>query len=445
MKNYSTLLSLNILLMILVLSSEARAQEVGIGTFLPDHRLHVYSNASNLLKLENSTPLNVGVMSEMYFKTGTHYTGAIKTIGNGTLLARLSFFTYAATVPGGLHENMVIMDGGNVGIGTNNPLFLLDVNGRMRVRNGGGTAGVAFMDAANANNRGLVGMKDDNTIGLYGYNGASWGLTMNTATGGVIVENTLRVNSTFEVIGAQVYATNNLYDTGWFINTSGQDYAAVYAEADFEEGSGTGVYGEGGEIGLFGIADMAGGAGHRYGVKAYGNNGEFNNYGIHGSANGGNSAIGVYGYAAGGTSTWGGYFSGSVYTSGSYQGSDRKLKNDIKPLNNAIALIKALKPSSYVYKTSEYKQMQLPEGNQYGLIADEVKQVFPSMVKQAIQPAQYEIHEGRDTETMVADEVSFEAVNYTAMIPVLIAAMQEQQAMIEAQQMKIAELERRIK
>ena len=88
--------------------------------------------------------------------------------------------------------------------------------------------------------------------------------------------------------------------------------------------------------------------------------------------------------------------------------------------------------------------MQLPEGNQYGLIADEVKQVFPTMVKQAVQPAQYE-DDGRSQGAMLADEVSFEAVNYTAMIPVLIAAMQEQQSMIEAQQKKIAELEARIK
>lgn len=79
----------------------------------------------------------------------------------------------------------------------------------------------------------------------------------------------------------------------------------------------------------------------------------------------------------GSSSNWAGYFSGNVYSSGSYQGSDRKLKSDILPLSNAVQLIKALKPSSYLYKTNEYKQMELPEGRQYGLVADEVKQVFP--------------------------------------------------------------------
>nr|MBP6680872.1 tail fiber domain-containing protein [Saprospiraceae bacterium] len=114
------------------------------------------------------------------------------------------------------------------------------------------------------------------------------------------------------------------------------------------------------------------------------------------------------------------------------------------PLSNAVQLIKALKPSSYLYKTNEYKQMELPEGRQFGLVADEVKQVFPSMVKQVVQPAKYE-NDDHSSGRVVAEEVSFEAVNYTAMIPVLIAAMQEQQAMIEAQQRKIEELEAKIK
>lgn len=88
--------------------------------------------------------------------------------------------------------------------------------------------------------------------------------------------------------------------------------------------------------------------------------------------------------------------------------------------------------------------MNLPEGHQYGLIADEVKQVFPSLVKTAVQPAVFENGDERNGKK-VADEVSFEAVNYTAMIPVMIAAMQEQQALIETLQQKIAELEAKVK
>jgi len=90
-------------------------------------------------------------MSEMYFKTGNFYTGALKTIGTSPVAARLGLFTYAVGNPTALLERMSITDNGNVGIGTNSPGYLLDVNGRMRVRHGDGnnTAGIYFMDDAN--------------------------------------------------------------------------------------------------------------------------------------------------------------------------------------------------------------------------------------------------------------------------------------------------------
>lgn len=433
MKKLSTPLCSLLLLMNLILLAQTKAQEVGIGTLSPDHTLHVSSNTSTLFKLDNTTSLNTGIMSEMYFKTGSHYTGAIKTIGNSTVLARLGFFTYAVTNPTALLERMSIMDDGKVGIGTNSPGFLLDVNGRMRVRNGGGTAGVALMNAANTTNAAFVGMKDDGEVGFYGYDGGGWGLTMNTSNGDV------------SILGSQLYVTSgDPFYTASFTNTSGNGHPAVFAEADNVAGAGVGVHSEGGETGIYAIANQAGGTNHRYGIECFGQNGPANNYGIYASGAGGNNAYGIYATAFNGTTNWGGYFSGSVYSTGSYQGSDRKLKSEIQPLNNAVQLIKALKPSTYEYKTAEYVQMELPKGKQYGLIADEVKQVFPSMVKQAVQPAKYE-NDDRSKGRMLADEVSFEAVNYTAMIPVLIAAMQEQQAMIEAQQRKIEELEAKIK
>ena len=422
MKKFSTPLFHFILLMVLIIPDEINAQDVGIGTPSPDHKLHVAGNTSSLLKLDNTVALNTGVMSEMYFKTGTHYTGAVKTIGNGTLLARLGFFTYAATGPNGLIERMSIMDNGYVGIGTNTPGFLMDVNGRMRVRNGNGTAGVAFMDAANATNRGLVGMKDDTYIGLYGFNGAGWGLTMNTNSGAVVIESQLNVSSDGSF-------------TTKCINYDG-DGTAILAEAS---GAGWAISAGGGEIGVKSNAHVPG-PGSRFGVDAFGAYGEGNNYGVSAFGLGGNNAYGIHAKATNGNTNWAGYFTGNVYSTGSYQGSDRKLKNDIQPLDHALQLLKQLKPATYTYKTDEYALMEFPQGQQYGLIADEVKQVFPSMVKKAVQPAQYENNDRRGGRLM-AEEVSFEAVNYTAMIPVLIAAMQEQQSMIEAQQRKIEELE----
>ncbi|MBI1825366.1 MAG: hypothetical protein HY287_13580 [Planctomycetes bacterium] len=79
-------------------------------------------------------------------------------------------------------------DSGNVGIGTITPGRLLDVNGRMRVREGGGTAGIWFYQTTPAADRAFVGIYDDTTVGLYGNTGASWGLLTNTTTGNVGID-----------------------------------------------------------------------------------------------------------------------------------------------------------------------------------------------------------------------------------------------------------------
>ncbi|MEO7313145.1 MAG: tail fiber domain-containing protein [Chitinophagaceae bacterium] len=77
-------------------------------------------------------------------------------------------------------------------------------------------------------------------------------------------------------------------------------------------------------------------------------------------------------------------------SAGVWTGSDRNLKNDIRPLTGALAIIDQLKASVYTFKTSEYKKMHLPEGLQYGLIADELEQILPTAVKKAVQPPTYE-------------------------------------------------------
>ncbi len=74
--------------------------------------------------------------------------------------------------------------------------------------------------------------------------------------------------------------------------------------------------------------------------------------------------------------------------------------------------------------------MHLPEGVHYGLLADEVQQVMPGAVKKAVQPTEYTNHDEKNGKKL-SDEVEFNAVNYTEMIPILIAAVKEQNQIIE--------------
>jgi hypothetical protein len=117
-----------------------------------------------------------------------------------------------------------------------------------------------------------------------------------------------------------------------------------------------------------------------YGVYGEASGSGGNRFGIVGTASGGTSNYGVLGQANSGTTfTAAGYFNGNVYATTYQLISDRKFKSDIIPLNNALQEVMKLKPSAYSFKTGEYKSMHLPEGKQIGLIADEVKEVFPEL------------------------------------------------------------------
>ena len=248
-------------------------------------------------------------------------------------------------------------------------------------------------------------MANDNHIGLYGDLGAGFNLVMNTTTGNV---------------GIGVSSPNNT------LHVNGNTFNSVHVESENNTSLATGLY-----------------CGSLISASGRGIIAEGNHYGVMAFAYGAAANYGIYGFASGGTTNWAGYFSGSVYTTGTYQSSDRKLKSGIASLSNAIEIIRSLNPTSYTYKTREFSQMNLPEGIQYGLIADEVKQIMPGAVKQVVSPAQFEDNKEPNSKK-ISDEIEFEAINYTQMIPVLIAAMQEQQKEIEELKHEVLEQRKEI-
>lgn len=127
---------LKLLSLLALFAFNASAQNVGIGTPTPLAPLHVSGPATEKLRLENTTALNLAIRNDLYFKTGTYFTGGIKTIGSAGNAARLGFFTYADPNSANLVERVSILDAGNVGIGTVSPTAKLEVNGTMKITDG---------------------------------------------------------------------------------------------------------------------------------------------------------------------------------------------------------------------------------------------------------------------------------------------------------------------
>jgi hypothetical protein len=162
-------------------------------------------------------------------------------------------------------------------------------------------------------------------------------------------------------------------------------------------------------------------------------------YGVYAYASGASSAnYGIYAYAPT-TSGYAGYFSGNTYATGSYQTSDARLKSDITTLEGGLDKVMSLQPKSYVYDREKYDFMNLPEGEQFGFLAQDLQKQLPNLTNKA-----FHAYDEAKSDTPEGQGFEFSVINYIGIIPVAVKAIQEQQEIIQEQEEKIESLEARI-
>jgi len=99
--------------------------------------------------------------------------------------------------------------------------------------------------------------------------------------------------------------------------------------------------------------------------------------------------------------------------------SDRRLKTNIKPLENNLEKVMSLHPVSYQWKSGERKGK-----TNIGLIAQEVEEIVPEVV--------------RDQERLEdSSTTTYKTVDYEHLVSVLIGAVQEQQEQINNLKLKM--------
>lgn len=175
---------------------------VGIGATDPEANLEVRSSSFPRLRVAKIHTGGFGVNAPAVLELKSNFTGTDQPYGkvnfldgNDTVQGSIE---YGAN-PAGLlapvslrlgtagQTRLTITDTGNVGIGTAAPGYSLDVVGRSRIQqaSGGSTAGLWFYQAGPAEDRGFIGMRNDNQLGLWGSEGIGWGMVMDVANGNV--------------------------------------------------------------------------------------------------------------------------------------------------------------------------------------------------------------------------------------------------------------------
>lgn len=435
--------------------------------------------------------------------TGAHAQWNLSGNSNATSTSKLGTTN---AIPLNLTTNNVprvfIASSGRIGIGTTSPLYPLHVEGPtllsvfvstdvLGAQSGSGVIGYTkFQPTAAGQRLGYFltgsqggGSNAGNGTGMVGYSDGAWStsshpsaLAFETASDGEIVRSErMRITSLgyvgignsspqhrLDVADGNSFATAIYGDGGYNgISAVGGSYGLI---ASTRNGAGigmqgygqTGVSGSGTLAGVFGLNSSTATSGSTY-------------YGVHGVATtpaygwgvfGEGSSVGVLGrstsfgvdaqgtgtgsigiYAFGGS--YAGYFSGSVYTTGTYQGSDKKLKKNIEEFTDAVAIINKLKPKTYEFLTDgKMAELQLPAGKHYGLIAQDLETVLPNLIKETeLNPKS---REGSSSGSTSQAKETFKAVNYTELIPILIKGMQEQDAEKEELKQRVQTLEQTV-
>lgn len=124
-------------------------------------------------------------------------------------------------------------------------------------------------------------------------------------------------------------------------------------------------------------------------------------------------------------------FTGYTNMAGGSNLSDKRLKQNITPINYGLKTLMQLNPVSYEWKANELSTItskeELPKqfkGTQVGFIAQEVEAIIPEVVKEGVG--------------------GYRALEYHTLTAIIVQAMKEQQTIIETQKLAIEDLNQQV-
>jgi hypothetical protein len=370
------------------------------------------------------------------------------------------FIAAGCFAPAISNAQLTVLPNGNVGVGNPAPVQKLDVlvnaadpaqeagrfannsttasakygirntvsNNDVQALSTGSSFSYGFFNTVTGSTNGAYGIYNANNSGGGGYRYGFYNYTNQTGT---VANTALGIyNYTYTNLGATYGLYNIAYTTGAATSTN-------YAHYNYQYSAGTSTH-----YGIYNYVYTAAATtvGTRYGIWT-----EVNNSGA-------GVRYGIYSRSLG-ASNFAGYFDGNVHIQGNFTiASDDKLKVNVNPVDNALAIIQQLDAKTYDFRT-DIKGVSFPEGHQIGLLASQVEKAAPMLVKEIKTPVAMEIPsivppenaaksgDGNPVppQNQKEEMYSYKAVNYIGLIPVLIQAVKEQQQMIEKLQKQLQE------
>ena len=156
--------------------------------------------------------------------------------------------------------------------------------------------------------------------------------------------------------------------------------------------------------------------------------------------------ISILGEGAGnGTQQWAGLFESQVQIQGNlFNGttlifSDASLKTDVQEVGELTSGLMSLLPRRYQYTDEAKSRLNLPDGEQFGFVAQELEEQYPHLVMSTIAMAR------RDSVgNVIAPALELKAVNYTGLIPLLVSGHQQQENRLASLEGQVAQLQQQL-
>ena len=142
-----------------------------------------------------------------------------------------SHIFYAGIDAASSQELIRFQGNGNIGVGVSDPVFLLDIGGRMRLRATTGlSAGSWLNNEANTTSPAFIGMRADTEVGFYGQTGTpGWRFYVNTTDGNAWLQGSLTQNSDARLKKNIVPLCNSLHS---LLELNGYTYNWIDTQSD---------------------------------------------------------------------------------------------------------------------------------------------------------------------------------------------------------------------